>query len=120
MNNSIDSKEIAKSAWNMQNQYDKNTLLDMLVEEWSKVGDEDMPTLGELSDYLSGVAKRIAQGIVRNKDLAVATMGLITSEVVTFAISSGYDLDKYRLALAILVSLVTKAVLEELEVVLEE
>lgn len=58
---------------------------------------------------------KIVQGILRNRDLGSATLGMITSEVLTKLAAAGVDLTQYKLVIAVFIGLVARAVWEVLE-----
>jgi hypothetical protein len=109
-------KSIEMAARDYYNSYDDDTLFKMLVEEWQRAEPEGVSTHGDLADYLKNVVQRIAKGVVRNQDTISCTMGVITAEVLQFVAASGYDLGVYRVPIAVMVSVVAKAVVRSIPV----
>ena len=52
---------------------------------------------------------KIVEGMLQNRDLGSATLGMITSEVLIKLTAAGVDLTQYKLVIAVFIGLVARA-----------
>jgi hypothetical protein len=78
------------------------------------VVDDRVPHRGDDSFWLD-VRSRLKRQILKHSTGAAVTVGMVARDVMEWADSAGLDLEHYRSPLSILVAMVTKAVLDELE-----
>ena len=107
-----------------------NVEFEKLAEPYSKMGADDLEE--EFSKQLSlvdsgaGSATRgssfweemkgnVVAGLLRNRDLGSATLGMITAEVLAKLTAAGIDLQEYRLVIAVFIGIVARAVWDALE-----
>jgi hypothetical protein len=77
------------------------------------VGDR-VPHRGDDSFWLD-VVLRLKLQVLKHSTFVAVTVGTVARDVMEWAQSAGVDLEHYKSPLSILVAMVTKAVLEELE-----
>jgi hypothetical protein len=111
---------IASEAIPYFRRYDQEGLYAKLEQEWARVEGGDISTRSDLGDYLRGVAKLIAKGIVQNSLGVTVTMGVVATEVIRFAQASGYNLDLYRVPIGILTAIVARALVDQLGIVIRD
>ena len=76
--------------------------------------DDRVPHRGDDSFWLD-VRRRLKLQVLKHSTGVSVTVGMVARDVMEWAESAGLDLEHYRSPLSILVALVTKAVLDELE-----
>ena len=98
-------------------QYEKMSTIE-LEEEFQKQlsianQGKSSPTRG--GTFWEETKKSIIEGILQNRDLGSATIGMITSEVLAKLSSAGVDLSQYKLAIAVFIGIVARAVWKAIE-----
>lgn len=85
-------------------------------EEWWAAAPQ-MPTATRDINETFGerFKKRLIAEAVKNRDLGAALVGYITGQVLNEAQSHGIDLAAYRLAIAVLVAIIYRAVVDSIQ-----
>lgn len=110
----MDTKEFEMLA----KQYEHMSAAELEEEFQTQLADAEkgvIKTSHRGSSFWDEMKAKIVGGIVRNQDLASATIGMITSEVLVKLSAAGVDLSQYKLAIAVFIGIVAKAVWKTLE-----
>jgi len=95
-------------------------LFNLFLEEWSKVQPTgNLPIRGNAKDFWQGVKQKLVARILKNRGAISATveflLGMVTTEVVHWALSVGINLSIALVPIAIFVAFITQSVLDQLK-----
>ncbi len=91
---------------------------DELEEEFRKqlsMAENGIGSATRGGSFWDEIKQNIIAGILRNRDLGSATLGMITAEVLAKLTAAGVDLQQYRLVIAVFIGIIARAIWETLE-----
>jgi len=117
------TQDISKEIEQLSQKYmdrSSDELFYLFLQEWGKVQPTGkLPVRGNAKDFWQGVKQKLVVRILKNRDTISATveflLGVVTAEVVRWALSVGINLNIALLPIAIFVALITQSVLDQLK-----
>ncbi|MBW4466436.1 MAG: hypothetical protein KME07_13510 [Pegethrix bostrychoides GSE-TBD4-15B] len=104
-------QQITNEAHAYYKQYDESQLIELLAEEWVRIEGESVPIRSDDNPGVQ-IVRRIIRRLTTNALIVTATVSSLTSDVLTYMHNSGYDLEKYRIPISIMVSITVNSILE--------
>ena len=92
-------------------------LENMFFESWGQISAEDrLPTRSDDTErFWKGFGKDLASRIIRNRDPALLTIGMIASDVIDAVEKLNVDPGLYKYPIALFVAIVAKTIWDQLE-----
>ena len=114
-----ESKTLASEIEQMAIQYQDRPdteLQDLFEKEWWMVERGQVSPIHGDSDFWKGFKSKMITEIIKNSDVVGATLGVITSQVLSEIQKLGVDLSDFKIPIAILVAIIARSVWHALEI----
>lgn len=112
-----DSQKVAREIEQIAAEYENHTeaeLEELFEKEWWRVEKEVAPVRGD-PEFWKNFKIRMVDELIKNSDVVGATLGVITSHVLTELVTLGIDLSDFKIPIGILVAIIARSVWHALE-----
>ena len=104
-------EEIISEARAYYEKYYAEQLNELLAQEWAKAEGYAAPIRSDDNPGIQ-IIRRIIRRMAANALIVTATVNALSADVLNHMYDAGYDIEKYRIPIAIMISITVNSVLE--------